>query len=262
MRSSTYVALFAGSAAAQSAVVLNFLPVPTGLIIKGKENDVTTYVNECPAGQAGLDALSSSKGTHPTHTPHPTSPLTLLAAVSVATSAASVASLSSAASSIRMTPIPSPPATTPAARLRRQSNESSSDLANALCEPYTMKQGSETYEIHMTDPIPGEWTVDGSCNWKGEMTTADITCTITESGKQADSAGVMVETLKPSDVSALGGIQTVSVTSAADDKASNTASGSGDSAQSTAMAASGPLPTGAMAFAGGAAGLFAAVFAL
>jgi hypothetical protein len=166
-----------------------------------------------------------------------------------------------------MTPIPSPPATTPAARLRRQADNSSSDLENALCEPYTMKQGSETWEIHMTDPTPGEWTVDASCHWKGEMTTADLTCTLTESGKQANIDGARSETLKPKDITNLGLIQTVSVTSASGSApASNTASpspsGSDAPAQSTAMAASGPLPTGAMALVGGAAGIFAAVFAL
>jgi hypothetical protein len=170
-----------------------------------------------------------------------------------------------------MTPIPSPPSTTAAARLRRADGE------DVLCEPYTLKQGSETWEFHMTDPTPGQWTVDASCNWKGDMATADMMCTVTQSGAQADPSGVTSDSLSPSEAKAIGVIQTVSVTSAAAGEASNTASGSaaqdtaaasasvsgsGAPSPSTAGAAAGAMPTGAMAFVGGAAGVLAAAFAL
>jgi hypothetical protein len=64
MRPFTYVALFAGAAVAETAVVLLLLPLTplTALRIEGSDNGVTTYVNECPAGKGGLPPLSSSKG--------------------------------------------------------------------------------------------------------------------------------------------------------------------------------------------------------
>jgi hypothetical protein len=245
MRSFTYVALFAGAAVAETAVIFSpFLP-HTPLRIAGNDKGVTTYVNECPAGKAGLDPVSESKAPAST-------------AVRSATN-------------VQLTAIPSPPATTAAARLRRADDE------DALCEPYTLKQGSETWEFHMTDPTPGQLTIDASCNWKGDMATADIMCTVTNNGAQVDATGVITDGYKASEVKSNSAIQTVSITSAAAGDATNTASGSGakDTAAASASvsgsgapspsaagAASGPLPTGAMAFVGGAAGILAAAFAL
>jgi hypothetical protein len=62
MRSFTYVALFAGAAVAETAVIFNPLLPHTPLRIAGNDKGVTTYINECPAGKGGLDPVSDSKG--------------------------------------------------------------------------------------------------------------------------------------------------------------------------------------------------------
>ncbi|KAJ6276414.1 hypothetical protein J3E71DRAFT_336294 [Bipolaris maydis] len=78
------------------------------------------------------------------------------------------------------------PAPTPAPRMRRQASASDDDYI--FCEPYTIVQGPETYEFHLTDPVPGAWTVDMKCSWKGEMTKADLTCDVTQSGRIPDQS--------------------------------------------------------------------------
>lgn len=63
MRSFTYAALFAGSAAASSsAVVLNLYFPNTTLISTGSENNVTTYINECSPDNAGVSVIPASTG--------------------------------------------------------------------------------------------------------------------------------------------------------------------------------------------------------
>jgi hypothetical protein len=269
MRSFTYAALFAGSAAASSsAVVLNLFLPNTTLISTGSENNVTTYINECAPDNAGVSVI-------PTETPTLTGMYASKDAPNTTTNLhvgfSSVASLRSSASSLRsavssaagtlaLTPIASPTPTAPA-RLRRQASGETPE--GLLCEPYTIKQGASEWEYHLTDPLPGAWTLDAKCSWKGELTAATLTCTMTQSGEFAEEAtGVSVLTLEPSELSSMAAIQTVSVITASGSSASGSVSGSGAAAQSTAMAPAGPLPTGAIAFVGGAAGMFAAVFAL
>lgn len=130
---------------------------------------------------------------------------------------------------------------------------------------------------HMEDPEAGAWTVDMNCAWKGELTSADVTCTATQSGSMAKSLeaeGVTSMTLKPSDLSSAGAIVTATLVQSASGSASATASGSqsgsatatasgtGAPAQGTGAAAGNPLPKGMMAFVGGAAGVMAAALAL
>lgn len=168
-----------------------------------------------------------------------------------------------------MTPIPAP-STTAAARLRRQDDS----LFGDMCEPITIKQGSSSMELHMQDPAQGAWTVDMNCAWKGEMTSADLTCTATQSGffaKTLEAEGVSTETLAASDVAAA--LQTVAVVQSASGSGSATASGSHSGSASatasgsgapaaTGAAAGAPLSKGVMAFVGGAAGVFAAALSL
>lgn len=139
----------------------------------------------------------------------------------------------------------------------------------------------------MTDPLPGAWTVDVSCKWQGAITNADLTCTGVGNGyvvnPSARGAGTTVyskDEFKSMD--AVQAVAIVTASGAASASASQTPSGSGSaarsgasapsnaasgsgaaaSARSTGFAPAGPLPTGAMALVGGAAGVFAAALAL
>lgn len=256
MRSSTVVALFAGSAAAQSsAVVFNPLMPAKTLTAIGSSSGTTTYVNSCSDGGIPASYLFPEKSG------------------SVASSLAS--SARSAAGTLTMTPIPAP-STTAAARLRRQEDEDG--LFGGFCEPFTLKQGSSSLEFHMQDPTEGAWTVDMNCAWQGELTSADVSCTATNSGAYAELAsiqGVTSETIKASDALEAEMVQTVAVVQPASNSASPTASGtqSGSTnatasgtgaaaATATGAAAGAPLSKGVMAFVGGAAGVFAAALAL
>jgi hypothetical protein len=61
MRSSTYLALFAGSATAQSSVSLfNLFEYQATLTQIGADATATTYKNDCPATNAGISALPPS----------------------------------------------------------------------------------------------------------------------------------------------------------------------------------------------------------
>ncbi|CBY01406.1 hypothetical protein IAQ61_003232 [Plenodomus lingam] len=47
----------------------------------------------------------------------------------------------------------------------------------AICIPFTLIQGPETWGFHLTNPGEYPGTKDGACTWKGAFTTAEITCT-------------------------------------------------------------------------------------
>lgn len=128
-------------------------------------------------------------------------------------------------------------------------------------------------QYHLQDPLAGAWTADMNCAWKGELTAADLTCTVTQSGTFAEiieAAGVTSTVIKASEVAEASMLQTAAVvTGAATPTASGsqpagngTASGSAPGATATGAAAGGPVPMGAMAFVGGAAGMFVAALAL
>lgn len=192
---------------------------------------------------------------------------------SAASSAAS--SARSAAGTLALTPI-SAPSTTAAARLRRQDD----GLFGGFCEPFTLKQGSSSMGFHMEDPTKGVWTADVKCAWKGEMTSADMTCTVSQSGifpsmNMGSAQGVETTTIKASELAESSQIATVSVVQPASNSASATASGSqsgSSNATATASGSGAPAATGAaagaplsksvMALVGGAAGVFAAALAL
>lgn len=170
--------------------------------------------------------------------------------------------------------------------MRRQASASDDDYS--FCEPYTIIQGPETYEFHLTDPVPGAWTVDMKCSWKGEMTKADLTCDVTQSGHIPDQSAQLATTsvLPQSEIQGMEAYQVVSLVSAsgaaspasASASATPTPTGtptrspsggganapasSGSNAASTPNQAAGPLPTGAIKVVGGAVGVFAVAMAL
>ncbi|KAH4004672.1 hypothetical protein HBI13_024850 [Parastagonospora nodorum] len=251
MRSSTYIALFAGSAAAQSSVSLfNLYPYQTTLTQIGSDATATTYQNVCPSEKAGISVLPSSLR------PTPDSP------------------------GATITPAP-----TPRVRYARQATPTASagddDDGFELCEPYTLKQGGSTWEIHMTDPSPGAWTVDVNCKWQGAIADADLTCVATADGYVVDQSdrGTTTTVISKDEVSTMSFISAYAVVTSSG-SASQTPSGSGaksgaptasgstsgssaaGAAPSTGLAPAGPMPTGAVAFIGGAAGVFAAALAL
>ncbi|KAH8726224.1 hypothetical protein GQ44DRAFT_614426 [Phaeosphaeriaceae sp. PMI808] len=248
MRSSTYVALFAGSTAAQSSIAL-FNPFPyqvsPTVTQVGADAAATTYKNNCPANNAGVSVIPD---------------------------------YSRLRSSQHLSPTPAP---TPAARLARRQALISDTNDYTLCEPFTIKQGASTWALNFKDPLPGAWTVDMNCKWQGAMTSADLTCTVTQDGSMVPGGmgGTTTTVLPKSQGSEIAEIfQTYAVVSgsgAVSAGASQTASGarsasptpgaSGASvsgtataSRSTGLGAAGPLPTGAIKFAGGAAGLVAA----
>ncbi|KAL6708721.1 hypothetical protein ACN47E_002417 [Coniothyrium glycines] len=250
MRSSTYVGLLAGAAVAQESVSV-FLPYPyaTALTYVGADATATTFTNSCPSGSGGFFPAATESEGQGTVTPAPSA--------------------------------------TGRPRVRRQEASSSDDLGLlTLCEPFTLIQGPYTYGLHLTDPVPDVWTMDLECSWKGAtMTAAELTCTIAQSGALVDSSlsGTVTSTVDKDEVSSLGPFATLALVSAPtgsgsaaqpsgpsgtgaiapsrSGSASPSASGASTS-QSAGFAPAGPLPTGAVAFIGGAAGILAAALAL
>ncbi|XP_014554454.1 hypothetical protein COCVIDRAFT_39656 [Bipolaris victoriae FI3] len=254
MRSYNYMTLFAGAVLAQeTATVINFFQFDSTLTVLGSDAKATTFQNSCPSDAAGISAVPSD----------------LLPTPDDASAT---------------------PAPTPAPRMRRQASASSSD-DYVFCEPYTIIQGPETYEFHLTDPVPGAWTVDMKCSWKGEMTKADLTCDVTQSGHiPAQSVQLATTSVLPqSELQEMEAYQVVSLVSGSGAASpasasasvtptptgtpSRTQSGSGTNAPASSgsnaastpsqgFAAAGPLPTGAMKVVGGAVGVFAVAMAL
>jgi hypothetical protein len=103
--------------------------------------------------------------------------------------------------------------------------------------------------MHVT--ASGELSMDAKCNWKGEMTTADLTCTLlaSMSGEQDSVTTAFAQNELRSFVQ--DPYQTVALVSV---------TGSGATAKSTGLAPASPLQTGAVL--GGVVGIFAAALAL
>lgn len=247
MRSFAHLSVLASVAAAQdSAVIFNLFQLESTLTAIGSDASATTYKNSCPSGAVGISAVPSDL-----------------------------------IQNVEAMPTPAP---TAAARLRRQ-DESSSDIEDyTFCETYTLIQGPSTYEMHLTDPLPGAWTLDMACKWQGgAITAADLTCTVTQSGsiRGNGGSGVTTSVVSSSELSDMEAFHTVAIVSASGGSssptasASQTASGSGAAlpsgsasgsgaagSRSTGHAPAAAIPTGAVAFVGGAAGVFAAALAL
>ncbi|EOA80918.1 uncharacterized protein SETTUDRAFT_99771 [Exserohilum turcica Et28A] len=199
----------------------------------------------------------------------------------------SAAGISAVPSNLRPDDASATPAPTPKSRMRRQDGASDDDYS--FCEPYTIKQGAQTYEFHLTDPVPGAWPVDMACSWKGEMTKADFTCDVTQSGYVPSQSARVATTsvLSQSEIQDMEAFQVVSLVSgsgasspasasaSATPSATPTASGASASAPSKSeskdsptptpskgAAPAGALPTGAMKLVGGVAGALAVAMAL
>lgn len=148
-----------------------------------------------------------------------------------------------------------------------------------------MTQGPEIFELHMTDPRPGVWTVDYNCSWNGKFGNVDVTCIINNKGSLArdqDLPATLSSVFKPEDYTDYFTSATVAVVtdtgSAGTDSARPTtsttstthttpatptaASSSSDVPSSSNFVAVGPLPTGAAVLVGAAAGILAAALAL
>ncbi|KAI4618358.1 hypothetical protein J4E80_004956 [Alternaria sp. BMP 0032] len=197
MRPSSYIPLLAGAAIAQeSATILNFFQLDSTLTVLGSDASATTYENTCPSDGVGVSVVPSDL------VPNPDDP----------------------------SETPSP---TPAPRMRRQDDESNGDYS--FCEPYTILQGPETYEMHLTDPTPGAWTMDMACSWQGAMSTADLTCDVTQSGYVPDQADQVASTsvLSQSEIQEMEAYQVVALVTA-----------TGASSPGSASATGGPSPTG------------------
>lgn len=130
------------------------------------------------------------------------------------------------------------------------------------CYNYTLVQGPATNEFHLTIP-EASITNDYNCDWQGEMTTADITCTVTMKGGThvVGSNGVQTTVLADTMIeeSSLIG-QMVVVTVEGNGSATDTPS----APTSTGLAATRPLPTGfgMAAWAGGSAAVLVAAVVL
>jgi hypothetical protein len=260
MRPSSYIPLFAGAAIAQeSTTILNFFQFDSTLTVLGSDASATTFQNSCPSDGAGISAVPSDLRTS----------CCLFRCLHVLTP-----------------PVNEPsetPAPTPAPRMRRQDDDSNEDYS--FCEPYTILQGPETYEMHLTDPTPGAWTVDMACSWQGAMSTADLTCEVTQGGSIPDQASQVASTsvLSQSEIQEMEAYQVVALVAATGASSAGSASASGGPSStgsntgtaatspsrsqsgavvtpSTGLAPAGAAPT-AMAMIG-AVGIFAAAVAL
>jgi hypothetical protein len=169
-----------------------------------------------------------------------------------------------------------PPMATAKARLRRDTHDNAT-----LCEPFHLIQGPSTWKFHLTDPVPGALTVDGSCHWTGNIYSTDpVTCTLSQDGSLVSGQAGYTQVFSHGELVDLQAIQTFVVAGVTGNattgapKATATPTptgpsspnggspGSGTGPQSSGLAPPLSLPTGAMAFVGGAAGLFAAALAL
>ncbi|KAH7402086.1 hypothetical protein DE146DRAFT_454926 [Phaeosphaeria sp. MPI-PUGE-AT-0046c] len=234
MRSSTYLALLAGSAAAQSTVSLfNLYEVAKTLVQIGSDATATTYTKSCPSGKVGI--LASDL-------PTPSGP-----------------------ASASITPAPRP-------RFARQVESSARGLSTSsagdseegdFCEQYTLKQGASTWSFGFKDPTPGLWTVNLECKWQGAITDADMTCTGGSEGSFVDTAalGTSTSVIPKAEISSMEAIQAVTIITATG-AAVPSQTPSGTATPSKGLGPAGPLPTGAMALVAGAAGVFAAALAL
>lgn len=108
------------------------------------------------------------------------------------------------------------------------------------------------------------------CKWQGAMTDADMTCTGNIDGDLvADETEVKGKTttsvIPKAEFASLYSLHPVAIVTQTGSAASGSGSAapsqtpSGSGAPSTGLAPAGPMPTGAMALVGGAAGVFAAL---
>lgn len=118
--------------------------------------------------------------------------------------------------------------------------------------------------MHAIDPYTtsGDWVWDMNCKWSGNSRSADYTCTVAADGEAwGTHQGTSTTTEKASDIATADDIFVKATVVTSSGKPTGSPSGS-PAPETSGFAAAGPLPTGAVAFVGGAAGLFAAAMAL
>jgi hypothetical protein len=137
------------------------------------------------------------------------------------------------------------------------------------CAPFTMLQGSETWEFHMT--VPGVSTRNGACTWTGVFTEVPITCDAEAFGEGYSIPSGMPTVFSQSELRAWTQLR-FAVATVVEATLTPTPASTGDAsgAETTGAEASGSegrapgksLPTGAMLLVGGAAAIGGAAWGL
>jgi hypothetical protein len=104
--------------------------------------------------------------------------------------------------------------------------------------------------------------MDGGCYWKGQLTNATITCTLTRNGTALGPPTVMTSEIGPSELSSIGAIETMAIVTASTTPGLASATTTGAEAKSTGGVEGRTMPTGVMGLVGGAAGILVAALAL
>lgn len=129
------------------------------------------------------------------------------------------------------------------------------------CIPFTMLQGPETWEFHMT--IPSRTTRNGACTWTGVFTEVPITCDADAYGEEYSIPSGTPTVFSQSELRAWTQLRFAMATIVGATSIPTPASTGGASgAEETGVEASDsegrapgmPLPTGAILMVGGAAG--------
>jgi hypothetical protein len=173
-----------------------------------------------------------------------------------------------------------PPATTPAPRLHRRDDfddpyEASLTPTTGACTDfnYTIIQGPQTWSYQVTNAPPSTASHDTSiatmeCSWEGSSATAILNCQMQSTILRAasgspDHVGAHQEDASWKDLSTEGFVQAVTAYGVAVSRTTVTPTEPTNTAETTsssrngAMLGKGPVPTGAAALVGGAAGFYA-----
>ncbi|PVH95484.1 hypothetical protein DM02DRAFT_632829 [Periconia macrospinosa] len=127
------------------------------------------------------------------------------------------------------------------------------------CLPYVVVQGPETYAIKAEVTAPIKFSAEFKANWKGDLKSAsEITGAYSMGGDVSELNHASTAT---GPASVLGSSVVVPLVTATA-SSSGSAGASGSPAANSNPAAAGPMPTGAVAYFGAAAGLLGAALAL
>jgi hypothetical protein len=111
------------------------------------------------------------------------------------------------------------------------------------CHDYTLVDGPQTYAFHMEQD---GYTVDMDCKWKGEITSADVTCTMAQDGASNSNfePSTMTETIPHSEITSDVMFETYTVVSATGGSAKETGGSAKESGTGAAAAKTTAAPTG------------------
>ncbi|KAF1958083.1 hypothetical protein CC80DRAFT_592530 [Byssothecium circinans] len=293
MHTSQLVLLLAGAAvsvsAQSTATLFNILPIePTETATLVASNSAaTTYSFGCPASKspdassAGSSAASSASGAVSSAVASPKSSAGFVEGTPIPKPT------NARRDDIRLLPIPRP------SNVRRddirllpipkptQVRRGVPLGVTVNCMPYTIVQGPQTWSAHLSySDASFKMSIDATATWKGEIAKAsdvagsiswggDLTAFNTQ-GVVTGPASKMFPTSYAVAVVSASATPTPSGSSGASPAGSGTSSRPASSpsgattpaVNSSGFAASGPLPTGAAAFVGAAAGILGAALAL